>query len=677
MKKIITSIALLLLYVAAIGQQAHRGVFKSPVIPGPNGVFVYATDSARRTQKPSVNQSYIIFKEEKKGAGFKKMAALNFPATAAELEKRMGIELLQSILQQRKLRSAQDLYDQLKRGRFDTLGIFSLASPVLEALGMLYIDHTVTTADPSVSYRLVGVYNGNEHLQYQLGLGAVQYDAMPSFKKYRATINDSAAMVTWYATRQKAAYATVFTNAGTDSETKFNPGAQQFIYVKKDTLFVTYTTRTTPGKKLVAYLQPEDLAGNRGEASDTVHLLAIGFNDRVSIENLTAKDTLGSVRLTWKSLPAKAWCSGIEVLKSRFATTDYVVIDTLPITAVEYRDRHTISGNIYYYQLRPLLFDLPQKGRITPATVNVRTIALQQKIIAPQGLQLALHSNAAVRLNWLPNAELNIFAYYILRGTARANMQVISPAIRDTVFIDSLKGVNTGTTYLYAVAAVDMNMQWSDTSAPVAMQSPRASLATAPGGIQARASAQGVRLTWNNVAITDASVTGYLLYRRNKGETYFIQLNKTPLPGTYFTDSSSLPAGDYEYGCSAVDAWNHVSILSPLASVHLVSGNNGTISLSPPAVFVLRNAKEGIEIKLPATATATGEKIYAQTNTRYNLYRRLVTEKTFRKIGAMAPGQSSYTDRQVIKDQLYAYTVSLQQEQEESNRSAEKSIRRK
>jgi hypothetical protein len=381
--------------------------------------------------------------------------------------------------------------------------------------------------------------------------------------------------------------------------------------------------------------------------------------------------------LKWDSLPAKAWYSGIEVLKSRFATADYMVIDTLPVSAVQYRDRKTIGGNVYYYQLRPLLFDLPQKGRITPALVNVRTKLLRHKIPAPQGLQAGLTPKADIRLHWLPNADLDIFAYYILRGSSAANMQVISPPIRDTVFIDSTKGLNTGTTYLYAVAAVDMEMRWSDTSAPIGLQSPRGNLVTAPAGIQARVSVLGVRLNWNDVAVTDASVTGYLLYRRKKGDPWFVQLTPRPVAATYYTDSSELTAGTYEYGCTSVDAWNHLSILSPISTVQYSGNNNGLGALYPPADFLLRNRAEGIEITLPATVQPTGSKYNVNAKTRYNLYRRLVTEKTFRKIGEIVPGMLSYTDRQVVKDQLYAYTLSLQKEQEESSRSGEKSIRRK
>jgi hypothetical protein len=677
MKKIITGIVGWFICCTALAQQENRGVAGSPVVPGPRGVYIFATDTGRHSNKPDEKWSYNVLKEEKKGSGFKKIASLGFPASAAVLEKSLGSDLLQDILQQRKLRSAQDLYTVLKAGRFDTLGIYLSSPEVMTALGLLYIDVSVTRFDPAISYRLQQAYNGYAKTVYEVNLASIRYTRFPAFKQYRALITDSAAMVTWYATGEKVAFASVYTNLSSGKEIAFAATGRQMVYQRKDTLFLTYQTRTVPGRKLGMFIRPEDVAGNSGNASDTVHLLSLNFDNRLSISHLTATDTLGSVWLKWDSLPAKAWYSGIEVLKSRFATADYMVIDTLPVSAVQYRDRKTISGNLYYYQLRPLLFDLPQKGRITPAVVNVRTKLLRRKIPAPQGLEAGLTPKADIRLHWLPNADLDIFAYYILRGSSATNMQVISPAIRDTVFIDSTKGLNTGTTYLYAVAAVDMEMRWSDTSAPIGLQSPRGNLVTAPAGIQARVSAQGVRLNWNDVAVTDASVTGYLLYRRKKGDPWFVQLTPRPVAATYYTDSSELTAGMYEYGCTAVDAWNHLSILSPLSTIQYSGYNNGQVALYPPTDFMLRNRTEGIEITLPATAQPSGNKYNVNVKTRYNLYRRLVTEKTFRKIGEIMPGMLSYTDRQVVKDQLYAYTLSLQKEQEESSRSGEKSIRRK
>lgn len=676
MYRILIGMVLLLVGSAAVARQEPGGVFNSPVMPGPLGVYVYAVDSSKALRKTPRERIFVLYREDKKGAGFKKIADLLFPSDASALEKKLGPGLLQEILQHRRFHTASDLYNQLAKGRLDTLGLYIMDPAVQEAIGVLYIDKKVTGPSPGVSYRLELSNNGNPRVVYQHALSDIRYTPLPGFKKYQTTISDSIAMVTWYAITGRAAYATLFTQAGTNKEKKFNAGPRQYVYQRKDTMLVTYTVRTTPGTSLVMYIRPEDNPGNAGIASDTVHLLALSLTNSLSVTNLKAVDTFGSVLLTWDSLPAKAWCNGIQVLKSRFATNDFVVIDTLPITATTYRDRKTMSGNVYYYQLRPMLFDLPQKGKTVPVVVSVLTKKTTNRIMAPQGLQLSIRDDKNIRLSWQRNFELDVYAYYILRGTSKENMRVISPAIKDTVFVDSLKTLNAGITYLYAVAAMNMDMRWSDTSAPVAMQSTRARLLTAPGGIQARASATGIRLSWSDVSLQDASVTGYLLYRRKKGERYFIQLNKIPVRGSYYTDTTIMASGIYEYGCSSVDAWSHVSMLSTVATVES-RGGVGAAPLYPPAGFVLRNMSTGIEISLPATVGAAAQQPTGVGASKYIVYRRLLTEKGFRKIGELTGGNLIYTDKQVVRDQLYAYTVTLKMENEESTRSLEKSIRRK
>ncbi len=378
---------------------------------------------------------------------------------------------------------------------------------------------------------------------------------------------------------------------------------------------------------------------------------------------------MGAVLLKWDSLPHKAWCSGIEVLKSRDAVSGFVVIDTLPVTATTYRDRRTISGNFYYYQLRPIYFDLPQHGRVTPVIIAVQTKNKTHKIAAPRGLELGLTPNNDIRLHWLPNSDLDVFGYYVLRGTARNKMEVISPPLRDTMYIDSLKDLNAGMTYLYAVAPVSMNMTWGDTSIAVGIQSPNAKLLTSPGGIQARATATGIRLNFDDVHAANPAVSGYVIYRRKKGDQYFTPITTPPLTGTHFTDTTVLPAGIYEYACSSIDAYNHVSLLSPLTEVNL-AGANGF----PPADFNLRNNTTGIEISVPASVTAT-------TAPTYIVYRRAITEKQYQKIGTLTSNTSNtnntYIDKSAIKDQLYAYAIALQTNNTESTKSREKSIRRK
>ena len=695
-KKLITATILTCTTLLAFAQQGSpsiaqpdKGVFGSPVMPGPNGTYIYTADTNGRMHRPTPTNVYTLYKGT--GTSLKPIATLTFPSSTAELEKRLGKDLLQNILTRQKLHSADDLYTQLKAGRLDTLGVFSSSLAVQQAMGALFIDTKQTKADPAVSYRLDltvngstpngntpngstpngNTPNGNTHTVYQIALGNIRYTPMPVFRRYGQTASDSVAVVIWYAANihlplrpqdPKAAFATIFTTGA--SQKNYTAGARQYVYTKRDTLFVSYSIRTTPGTKLSLYMRPEDLPGNRGPISDTFHLLALSFRNTLTISHLTGIDTLGAVLLKWDSLPHKAWCSGIEVLKSRDAVSGFVVIDTLPVTATTYRDRRTINGNFYYYQLRPIYFDLPQHGRVTPVIIAVQTKNTTHKIPAPHGLELGLTPNNDIRLHWLPNTDLDVFGYYILRGTARNKMEVISPPLRDTMYIDSLKGLNSGVTYLYAVAAVSMNMTWGDTSTTVGIQSPNAKLLTAPGGIQARATATGIRLSFDDVHPADPAVSGYVVYRRKKGDQYFTPITNPPLTGTHFTDTTALATGIYEYACSSIDAYNHVSLLSPLTEVN----PGAATSLFPPADFVLRNNTTGIEISVPASVTATAAPTYI-------IYRRTVTEKQYQKIGTLT--NNTYIDKSAIKDQLYAYAIALQANNTESGKSREKSIRRK
>lgn len=214
---------------------------------------------------------------------------------------------------------------------------------------------------------------------------------------------------------------------------------------------------------------------------------------------------------------------------------------------------------------------------------------------------------------------------------------------------------------------MNMDMQWGDTSAPVSMVEPGARLVTSPAGITARATPQGVRLHWNDVSLSDGGVTGYLVYKRKKGETYFQPLTMRLLEATVFTDTTAILPGVYEYGCTAVDAWGNQSILSSLAQVDL-SGMDG---MAAPPVFALRNIKEGIEVSVPSSVNTV------DAQTKYLLYRRTVKEKQYHKIGEVPADHPVYIDKEVMADQLYAYTISVRSQNVESSKGGERSIRRK
>ncbi len=65
--------------------QSDKGVFGSPVMPGPNGTYIYTADTNGRMRRPTPANVYTLYKET--GSGFKQVATLSFPSSTAELEK--------------------------------------------------------------------------------------------------------------------------------------------------------------------------------------------------------------------------------------------------------------------------------------------------------------------------------------------------------------------------------------------------------------------------------------------------------------------------------------------------------------------------------------------------------------------------------------------------------------
>lgn len=656
-----------LVQVIAKGQQPGQGVFGQPVMPGPSGVYIFAIDSSKKKALADSRTVYTISREEKRNGGFKKLATLNFPASGAELERRLDKTVLPELLRYTKSSTSADLLTKLQSGKFSILGFYSLSPEVLQALGMLYIDKEVTKPDQQTGYKLEVIRNGETKLLYQYYLRDIVYTPMPQFKRYQRSASDSSVMITWYAAGGRANMGEVFRASG---DKRFVNSGKMMVYLRKDTLFATYSMTTTPGENISLFMRPADVAGNTGLPSDTVNVLALSFNGVASVKKLTAADTLGGILLHWDSLPRKAYYAGIQVFKSRNANSDYIVVDTLPATATSYLDRRILTGAQYYYIVEPILYELPQGGKTAPAKVTCFTKSRNTFVSTPQGVYPSLTSDRHVKLRWDPNPEFNIFAYYVYRGTSRNNMQVISPAVRDTVYIDSVEHLSAGVTYVYAVSALDMDMHWSDTSDLVSVQSPKGKPVTPPGGLTARFTEQGVKLYWNDVSKQDATVTGYIIYKRKKGDQYFTPLTRTIIQGNYYTDSAIKAPGNYEYGCASADAWNNQSILSTLSEVTIT----GATYLYPPAGFNVRNLVAGIEVSIPASVN-TGDN--ADT---WIIYRRVIgSTSTPKKIGEATVSSSIFIDRQVNKSQLYAYTISrkLPGVGMESRKSEEKTIRRK
>lgn len=642
----------------ATAQTKSGGVFNQPVVPGPAGVYIFIPIQRDSTGAPDKRKTFIISRQINGKGDFKRIATLRFPSSAMELENHLGPSLLNTILQQRKVRSVDNLYHQLSLGRLDTLGFFIKNPEVLIALGLLYLDKS-ENRDPSTGYKVESEKDGVTHQLYQKYLREIVYTPFPKFKRYQIAASDSAISCIWYAVAGEASLAEVF-----QLDAKRKSSVRQFIYKARDTLFVSYTGIAKPGMHYMLYAKPTDFAENTGSPSDTVRVIAASMTDALSITNLTISDTSNGMSLMWDPLPEKSWVAGIEISKSHSAMDNYLVVDTLPADATSWMDRNVIGGTVYYYRLAPVLYDLPNKPDAALALINGQKKFVSEKMIAPQGLAAKLDSARNIRLTWKADAVLNLFGYYVLRGTSPHGLEVISSPVADTLFIDPLKNLNPGSTYFYAIAARDMNMRWSDTSELLTVVSPANRMVTAPAGLSARYTEHGVRVIWNDVSLIDENVIGYVLYKRKKGDQYFQPLMQQPWSDHVFIDSLIDDAGVYEYGCAAMDARGNQSMLSSLATADIP----GEVNLYPPAGFSLKNSSEGIVISVPTSVNEIKGRVY-------RVYRRSVDEKDFKNIANIAVDDAVFVDKKVKKQTLYVYTISLAQQGSESGKSIEKAIR--
>ena len=253
------------------------------------------------------------------------------------------------------------------------------------------------------------------------------------------------------------------------------------------------------------------------------------------------------------------------------------------------------------------------------------------------------------------------FAYYVLRGTARDNMTIISPPVKDIVYIDSIQHLAAGQTYLYGIQLMNLSQRMSEMSAVRMIKPYKETFVPYPSGISSHWTGDAVQLAWENVINRQEDVVGYRLYRRTKGGTDFtiISENLMGVPG--FSDKTATPGNSYEYGVTAVNSSVVESLMSPLTSITIPAPN-----LSAPADLYLTNKADGILVGWPSEGN---------TQATVVVYRREAQEAAYKKIGEVATG-TEFLDKTAQKGKLSVYTLRMKSGPTESENGPEKSMRR-
>lgn len=676
MKRIGIFLVFLLVFGATVRSQQSpsAGLF---ALPGPERTLLYVQGMLAQDQRDAERvhflregERFIVYRADGNSGNFREIGEVNFPASGPDLNKRLDAVLMTDVMNQLGVRSPQEARDLLLRTGPDTLGLLMLVPEIQQAIGFTYIDED---RDPKVASRYRVEYEngprGVASRQATINVSATLPEYPGKFELKGYDVLDSAVAGIWRCETMinegLPLFATIYKREG--HEGTFRAIDQQLVLTDQETAGaeVVFSGQILPGTHLAYYIQLEDLAGNKGVVSDTLFAFGYAYSRIAGISNLQVQDTLGGLLLTWDPLPREAVYSAIQLLKSRELGADYVVVDTIPATDTYYLDRQVIPASSYYYKVRPLTYDFSGSQPVTFAETSgyVHAGDSTKRPNVPADLQ-AVQLVEGVQLSWQHGDELDLFGYYVLRGTSSKNLEIISHPVQDTVFIDTLIAPGFSGQLHYALQVVNLSQQYSDTSQIVSIAIAQPVVLTPPGGLQTRRTVDGVALQWDHVMDRDDQVTGYVIYRRNAGDEFYQLLHgRAVVQLPFHTDTTTSRATAYEYAVTTTDAWGNQSILSPVATVD--SDSSGGLQL--PSQLYLRNLSVGIEIAWPVPVSATDDS--------YFVYRRHAAQPDFVLIGKAEP-TGVYVDKDVKPDTLYEYVLGMSTDKSRIQDSTAQSIRR-
>ena len=228
-------------------------------------------------------------------------------------------------------------------------------------------------------------------------------------------------------------------------------------------------------------------------------------------------------------------------------------------TATTYTDNTVSAGTVYYYGI-----EATDTGGDVSAMSALASLTTPSMPSAPTGLTATPISSKQISLSWTASVSggLPISSYHIMRGTSPSNLSQIATSA-STSYKDGT--VAAGTTYYYAVYAVDSGGDDSPTSASVSI--------TAPAPPAAPTNVSGTAVTHRQISVTWSAPVGgalpivtYHVYRGSTSSNLAV-VSAITAPTTSFTDNSVSPNTTYYYAVQAIDSGNDTSVMSAVVTV--------------------------------------------------------------------------------------------------------------
>lgn len=255
-----------------------------------------------------------------------------------------------------------------------------------------------------------------------------------------------------------------------------------------------------------------------------------------------------------------------------------------------------------------------------------------------------------VTISWIrPNKNedgtplTDLAGYYIYRSEAASDIfvRLNEEPLRGICFTDS--GLVNGITYFYAVTAVDYTGNESKKS-PIVSTTPNI---LPPSKVRAKPGDSEVRVLWEPYDRTP--LKGYHVYRRIPMEQTFSRLTDIPIQDAYFVDTQVANGLAYFYTVCCVGMDGIEGLRSPEYGATPMPVLPDELS-SVHARFIREPSGDHYVV-------LTWEPSEEDGIAGYRVYRRLLREREFTSLTPEPVTETEYTDRSVMPDQGYLYSV--------------------
>lgn len=676
-KLIILPVLFLLFFAGSLyGQKIDTAAV---VISGGNAVIIDIPQISSPNER-------IVSRSVNNGTNYQQIGSLKRPESFEKFRAIAGDTLIRGLKKLKKFSSDKELWNFIQSNppyKDYSLAVGNIR--FLKAIGWTYTDNTIAQipAGTKLYYKITDQATAVTDTGSCI-TGPQPFAQKPRLAKQRSS--DSLIYMQWgykaKTTRFLPKYAYVYQKSATGTFTKqvFEAPAS----LVNDSVYFGLSRRVLPNKEYTYYLQPVDFFDNAMNVrSDTITMLSVNYKVIPPVQNVKAKDTVAGILLTWKKQQPSLFLSGVLIERSTVVNGTYTTVAIKALTDSTYLDGDVRSGLTYYYRLKVIgQKDNANQKNSFSGFASASHSDKHNKPDVPYMLTVT-STKTALQLKWKPVTTMRLAGYYVYRTNKNdtSSMELISRLVTDSTFIDSTKNKSRRLDYYYAVKAVNMSDVKSNYSKmveaklPVGVEKP-----LTPAYINLTRNGGNLLIEWQNTKLSDNYIKGYVLYKRKiqPGEHLTYDVNKSasveasrlgfsPVSKTLLTNPNYedvVVAGPdlYEYAVAATDFFGAESGLSALAVQ-----TQAPVILSAPLKLIVIDINSKAELSWLQSDVA-GLK-------GFNVYRKELNEKDFKKIASVGVKESKYTDATIQPQKVYMYKIKSVSSQGESKGSASNSLK--